>query len=150
MKRFLSDERDKVGARKRGGGVAVISLDDTSVEEGYLTEPLPGSSPDQLFDRRWAQMLMDRVLGCLREEYVADGKTALFERIKDLQPGEHGEASYAGIAAQLGLAEGTIKSAVHRLRRRHRELLREEIAQTVSRPEEIDEEIQHFIAVLSR
>jgi len=109
-----------------------------------------GMSPEQIFDRRWAQTVMERALSRLREEYVAGGKEALFEQLKEIQPGEHGESSYAEIGARLGLAEGTVKSAVHRLRRRHRELLREEIAQTVARPEEIDEEIRNLLTVLSR
>ena len=148
VKRFLSDERDKAGAQKRGGGRSFVSLDETSAEERCLNEAVNGLSPDQMFERRWAQTLMERAFGRLHEEYVADGKAELFEQLKDLQPGEHGESSYASIAARLGLAEGTIKSAVHRLRRRHRELLREEIAQTVGSREDIDEEIQHLIGAL--
>jgi RNA polymerase sigma-70 factor (ECF subfamily) len=148
LKHFLSDERDKAGAQKRGGGKTLVSLDDTSAEERYLGETANGLSPDQIFDRRWAEIIIDRTLTRLREEYVASGKSALFEQLKDIQPGEHGESSYAEIGARLGLAEGTIKSAVHRLRRRHREILREEIAQTVARPKEIDEEIRNLLAVL--
>ncbi len=150
VKRFLSDERDKAGAQKRGGGKSFISLDDTSAEETYLNEPRNDLSPDQIFDRRWAQTVMERALTRLREEYVAGGKEALFEQLKDIQPGEHGESSYAAIGARLGLAEGTVKSAVHRLRQRHRELLRKEIARTVARPEEIDDEIRNLLVVLSR
>jgi RNA polymerase sigma-70 factor (ECF subfamily) len=150
VKRFLSDERDKAGAQKRGGGKTFFSLDETLAEEGYLSASVNGFSPDQIFDRRWAQTVMERGLSRLREEYVAGGKEALFEQLKDIQPGEHGESSYADIGARLGLAEGTVKSAVHRLRLRHREVLREEIAQTVARPEEIDEEIRNLLTVLSQ
>jgi RNA polymerase sigma-70 factor (ECF subfamily) len=150
VKRFLSDERDKAGAQKRGGDKTFVSLDETSAEESYLSEAVSGLTPDQSFERRWAQTVMDQALGRLRAEYVASGKGALFEQLKDIQPGEHGESSYAEIGVRLGLAEGTIKSAVHRLRRRHRELLREEIAQTVARTEEIDEEIRNLLTVLSR
>jgi RNA polymerase sigma-70 factor (ECF subfamily) len=150
VKRFLSDERDRAGAQKRGGRETFVSLDETSAEERYLDESVKGLSPDQIFERRWAQTLMDRALTRLREEYVAEGKAGLFDQLKEIQPGEHGESSYAEIGARLGLAEGTVKSAVHRLRRRHRELLREEIAQTVARPEEIDEEIRNLLTVLGR
>ena len=150
LKHFLSDERDKAGARKRGGRESFVSLDETSAEERFLDARANELSPDQIFELRWAQTVMERALGRLREEYVSRGKAALFEQLKDLQPGEHGEASYTQIATRLGLAEGTIKSAVHRLRRRHREILREEIAQTVARPEEIDEEIRNLLIVLSR
>jgi RNA polymerase sigma factor (sigma-70 family) len=150
LKHFLSDERDKAGAQKRGGGKTLLSLDDTLAEERYLSAPAKGLSPDQLFDRRWAETVMERALSRLREEYEARGKTALFEQLKEIQPGEHGQASYAEIGARLGLAEGTIASAVHRLRQRHREILRDEIARTVARPEEIDEEIRSLLAILSR
>ncbi len=150
LKHFLSDERDKAGAQKRGGGKIFVSLDETSAEERYLNAPVNGLSPDQIFDRRWAQTVMERALSRLREEYVVGGKAELFEQLKDVQPGEHGESSYAEIGARLGLARGTIASAVHRLRKRHREILREEIAQTVARPEEIDGEIRNLLAVLTR
>ena len=150
LKHFLSDERDKAGAQKRGGGKTLVSLNDTLAEERYLDEPANGLTPDQIFDRRWAQTVMERALGRLREEYEARGKAALFEQLKDIQPGEHGESSYAEIGARLGLAEGTIASALHRLRQRHREILREEIGQTVAGPEEIDEEIRNLLAILSQ
>jgi len=150
MKHFLSDERDKASAQKRGGGMTFVSLDETSAEERYLDASSNGLSPDQIYDRRWAQMVMERALKRLREEYIAGGKAALFEQLKDIQPGEHGITSYAEMGAQLGLAKGTIASAVHRLRKRHREILREAIAQTVARPEEIDEEIRNLLGVLSQ
>ena len=150
VKHFLADERDRVNAQKRGGGKTFVSLDDTMAEERHLRGANNALSPDQIFERRWAQTVMERALNRLRGEYVAGGREALFEQLKDIQPGEHGESSYAEIGARLGLAEGTVKSAVHRLRRRHRELLREEIAQTVARPEEIDEEIRNLLTVLSR
>ena len=150
VKHFLSDERDKAGAQKRGGGKTFVSLDETSAEERCLDAPVQGLSPDQIYDRRWAQTVMERALSRLREEHVAGGKAALFEQLKDIQPGEHGAASYAEIGARLGLAEGTIASTVHRLRKRHREIVREEIAHTVARPEEIDEEIRNLLAVLTQ
>jgi RNA polymerase sigma factor (sigma-70 family) len=150
LKHFLADERDKADAQKRGGGKTLVSLNDTLAEERYLDEPSSGLSPDQVFERRWAQTVMERALGRLREEYEAGGKAALFEQLKEIQPGEHGEASYAEIGARLGLAEGTIASAVHRLRRRHCDLLREEIAQTVAGPEEVEAEMRNLLAILSR
>ena len=113
-------------------------------------EPRNELSPDQIFERRWAQTVFDRALRRLQEDYVADGRADLFHELKDLQPGEHGERSYADIAAKLGLAEGTIKSAMHRLRKHHRELLREEISQTVAIPEEVEGEIRNLLVILSR
>ena len=150
LKHFLSDERVRANAQKRGGGQPLISLDACEAEERDALGPVDGLSPDQLYDRRWARAVMDEAARRLREEYVAGGKAALFEQLKDIQPGEHGESSYAEIGARLGLARGTIASAVHRLRKRHREIVREEIAHTVARPEEIDEEIQNLLAVLSQ
>jgi len=149
LKHFLSDERDKAGAQKRGGGKTFVSLDETSMEDRYLDASSNGLSPEQTYDRRWAQTVMERALNRLRQEYVAGGKAPLFEELKDIQPSEHGESSHAEIGARLGMARGTIASAVHRLRKRHRELVREEIAQTVARPEEIDEEIRNLLAVLT-
>jgi RNA polymerase sigma-70 factor (ECF subfamily) len=149
LKHFLSDERDRAGAQKRGGGKTIVSLDDSSAEACYLTEAADPMSPDQLFERRWAQTLLEQALHRLRQEYVDGGKLALFEQLKDLQPGEHGTLSYVELGEQLGMSEAAIKSAAHRLRRRHCELLREEIAHTVARPEEIDEEIRYLLTVLS-
>ncbi len=149
LKHFLSDERDRANAQKRGGGKTLISLDAETEERDALAS-VDGLSPDELYDRRWARAVMDEAARHLREEYAANGKSMLFDALKDIQPGERGESSYADIGAQLGLAEGTIASAVHRIRKRHREIVREEIANTVSRPEEIDAEIRNLLAILSR
>jgi RNA polymerase sigma-70 factor (ECF subfamily) len=151
LKHFLSDERDKASAQKRGGGKTFVSLDDTSVEERWISEPATagGLSPDQLFGRRWAETILEQAAERLRSEYAADGKTALFEGLKDFQPGVHGPVSYQQAGAGLGMTESAIKSSMHRMRRRHREILREEIAHTVSRPEEVDEEIRYLLTILS-
>lgn len=150
LKHFLADERDRAGAKKRGGGSRLISLDELTSEERSLMEPREALTPDQIFERRWAQAVIDRALIRLREEYAQQGREELFEQLKDIQPGQHGEVSYAELASRMNVAEGTIKSAVHRLRRRHREILREEIAQTVSSSEEIEDEIRNLLAVLSK
>jgi RNA polymerase sigma-70 factor (ECF subfamily) len=149
VKHFLSDERERASAQKRGGGQALLSLDDTEGEDYYLAEAANQVSPDQLFERRWALTVLDQALRRLSNEYHAGGKGSLFERLKDVQPGEHGPVSYAQLGSELGMTEVAIKSAVHRLRRRHREILREEIAHTVTRPEEVDDEIRHLIALVS-
>ena len=150
VKHFLSDERDKAEAQKRGGGKTFVSLDETYAEENQLLEGADQLNPDQHFERRWAETLLQAALQRLQEEYVAGGKAALFDRLKDLQPGERGALSYAQVAEELGMSEAAIKSAAHRLRQRHRELVRQEIAQTVTDPGEIDEEIRYLLAVLSR
>jgi RNA polymerase sigma-70 factor (ECF subfamily) len=149
VKHFLSDERERASAQKRGGGRALLSLDDTDGEDLYVAETANQVGPDQLFERRWALTVLDQALRRLSEEYVAAGKGILFEKLKDVQPGEHGRVSYAQLGTDLGMTEIAIKSAVHRLRRRHREILREEIAHTVTRPEEVDDEIRHLIALVS-
>jgi len=149
VKHFLSDERERASAQKRGGGSSVLSLDDTSGEDLYLAETANQVSLEQLFERRWAQTVLDRALRRLSEEYYASGKGTLLEKLKDVQPGEHGALSYAQLGAEMGMTEVAIKSAVHRFRRRHREILREEIAQTVTRPEDVDAEIRYLITVVS-
>jgi RNA polymerase sigma factor (sigma-70 family) len=149
LKNFLSEQRRKVGAQKRGGGCAFISLNERG-EDGYLLEPVDELTPDQVFERRWAQAVMQRALDGLREEFVARDQGALFELLQDYQPREPGGRSYAQLGKELGMTEAAVKSAVQRMRQRHRELLREEIAQTVTRPEEIEEELRHFRTVLGR
>jgi RNA polymerase sigma factor (sigma-70 family) len=148
LKHFLSDQRDKVRAQKRGGGHIPISLDslDTAAREAF--EPADKWTPDQAFERQWARTILQRALDRLREEYAANDRLELFEQLKEIQPGPGGSASYAEIGQRLGLAEGSVKSAVHRLRQRHRQLLREEISQTLTRPEEIAEEVRHLMAVV--
>jgi RNA polymerase sigma-70 factor (ECF subfamily) len=148
VKHFLSDERDKESALKRGGGQAALSLDDPEGEEMYLAQTAERLSPDQLFERRWAQAVLDQAVRRLRDEYYAADKDALFEKLKDIQPGEHGPLSYRELGAEIGMTEVAIKSAVHRLRKRHREILREEIAHTVMRPEDVDAEIRYLITLL--
>ena len=150
LKHFLSEQRRKAGAQKRGGGQVFVSLDATAGEDGYLLEPVDELTPDQVFERRWAQSVLQTALDRLREEYVARGQIVLFERLQDYQPREPGGQSYAQMGRELGMTEAAVKSAVQRMRQRHRELLREEIAHTVTRPEEIEEEIRHFRALLAQ
>jgi RNA polymerase sigma factor (sigma-70 family) len=148
VKHFLSDERDRASAQKRGGGQALFSLTDTNGEDQFEAESATQLSPDQLFERKWAQTVLEQALQRLAEEYTASGKSAVYDKLKDIQPGEHGPLSYAEIGAELGMSETAVKSAVHRLRRRHREILREEIAHTVTRPEDVDDEIRYLITLL--
>jgi len=150
LRHFLSDQRDLARAQKRGGGKELISLDQMADEEKSWAEPVDRLTPEQVFERRWAQALMERAVDRLRGEYADRGKMALYEVLKDVQPGEHGAQTYEDIGGRFGMSEQAVKNAVHRLRRRHREILREEIAQTVTQPSEIEEEIQHLMAVLAR
>ncbi|MEO6034733.1 MAG: sigma-70 family RNA polymerase sigma factor [Verrucomicrobiota bacterium] len=150
LKNFLSEQRRKVGAQKRGGGYVFISLNGPGGEDGYLLEPVDELTPDQVFERRWAQTVLQTALDRLRQEFVARDQGALFERLQDYQPREPGGRSYAQLGEELAMTEAAVKSAVQRMRQRHRELLREEVAHTVTRPEEIEEELRHFRAVLGR
>ena len=126
-----------------------VSLNEPAGEDGYLLEPVDELTPDQVFERRWAQTIVQAALDRLREEYIARGQTALFELLQDYQPGEPDGRSYVQMGADLGMTEAAVKSAVQRMRQRHRELLREEIAHTVTRPEEIEDELRHFRALLA-
>jgi RNA polymerase sigma factor (sigma-70 family) len=150
LKNFLSEQRRKATAQKRGGNKVIVPLNEPAGEEGYLLEPVDELTPDQVFERRWAQTVLQTALDRLREEYAARGQTALFEQLQDYQPRETGGRSYAQLGEELGLTEAAIKSAVQRMRQRHRELLREEIAQTVTQPEEIEEELRYFRTLLGR
>ena len=150
LKNFLSEQRRKDGAQKRGGGCVFVSLDEPAGEDGYLLEPVDELTPDQVFERRWAQTVLQKALDRLHEEYAARDHASLFELLQDYQPREPGGRSYAQLGDELGMSEAAVKSAVQRMRQRHRELLREEIAHTVTRPEEIEEELRHFRALLGR
>jgi RNA polymerase sigma factor (sigma-70 family) len=149
LKHFLSDERDRAGAKKRGGGRNFISLDELKTGESDAFEPRDALTADQVYERRWAQTVMERAVARLRQEYVTAGQGALYDQLRELQPGERRERRYAEIGERLGMSESAIKSAMHRLRLRHRNILRNEIGHTVSTREEVDAEIRHLIQVLS-
>lgn len=149
LKRFLANEWDKARAQKRGGQHAVLSLDSLTAEERYALEPADHLTPDKLFDRRWAMTVLENVLKRLREEQAQAGRLGAFEHLKEcLTSGGRG-TPYAELAARLGTSEGAVKVSVHRLRRRYRALLEEEIANTVSSPAEVEEERRHLLLALS-
>ena len=151
LKHFLSDERDKARALKRGGGQAPIFLDALAEEERYRVEPADSSTPEHLFDRRWAQAVLEQALRRLREEYTAAGKAAQFDALHHLHPGrDESAASHAELGTRLGLSVSAVTSAIFRLRRRHSELLREEVALTVASLEDVDEEIRYLIEIMAR
>jgi len=116
--------------------------------EYRILEPAHDVTPERLFERQWALALLERVLATLREECLRTGKGALFDMLKVMLQGEAGESSYQELAAGLGCSPGALKVAAHRLRRRYRELLREEIAQTVESPEDIDDELRNLLVAL--
>jgi RNA polymerase sigma-70 factor (ECF subfamily) len=150
MKRFLSDEWDKARAQKRGGGVPTLPLQFDTAETRYGHEPTDSVTPEQSFERRWVLTLLDEVLKRLQLEYQQEEKADLFAQLNPCLIGDRTSQPYAELAKKLGVTEGTVKAWAHRLRQRYRQLLREEIAQTVSNPGEVDEELRHLFAVLAR
>jgi RNA polymerase sigma factor (sigma-70 family) len=149
LKHFLANEWDRERALKRGGGRKLIALDDDSAEGRYKLEPKDDLSADRIYERRWALTLLDKVLGNLRAEYENAGKAEVFEILKEYLSARRTSVSYAHAAQKLGMNEGAVKVAVHRLRKRYRELLRAEIAHTVATASEIEAEIRYLFAVLS-
>jgi RNA polymerase sigma-70 factor (ECF subfamily) len=148
FKHFLSKERERANARKRGGGRLPVSLDFQAGERRYQLEPVDHATPEMAFERRWALTVLEQTLARLRQELTRAGKENLFERLKGVLAGEGLDESYAQIADELGTSEQAVKVAVYRLRRRYQELLRAEIAQTVASPEEIDEELRDLFAAV--
>jgi DNA-directed RNA polymerase specialized sigma24 family protein len=150
FKHFVADERDRARAQKRGGGQRLVSLDDSATEERYRQEPADGMDAEKLFERRWALTLLEQARARLKREYEESGKAQLYERLRAVELKDKEAPSYAEIGAEAGLSESAVKSVVFRMRQRWRELVREEVANTVAKPEEIDEEIRYLISVISR
>jgi RNA polymerase sigma factor (sigma-70 family) len=147
---FLANEWDRAHTVKRGGRHTILPIDGSSGEEQYSLEIQDTETPETIFERQWAMSLLNRVLARLEEEQRAAGKLATFSRVKGLLAGEELDQSYRQIASGLGTTEGAVKVTVHRLRARYRALLRDEIADTVEHPRDIDDEIRHLLTVLSR
>jgi RNA polymerase sigma-70 factor (ECF subfamily) len=145
---FLANQWRKAGAKKRGGRRAMLSLDFQRGEDRYRLEPVDRWTPERIFQRRWALTLMERALDRLRTEYEDQGKAALYESLKPHLGGEGPAAPYAVIAEKLGLSEGAVKTAAHRLRRRCRELLQAEAAQTVASAEDAEVELRELLEAL--
>jgi RNA polymerase sigma factor (sigma-70 family) len=146
LKGFLANEWDRARTRKRGGDRQFISLD---AEQRYATEPSESLSPDKLFERRWALTLLENVLAKLKAEQLAAGRGAVFDALQPVLTSSGRGTPYADLAERLGLTENAVKVAVHRLRQRYRELLEQEIANTVASPDEIAEERRYLLRVLS-
>ncbi|MCW5555485.1 MAG: sigma-70 family RNA polymerase sigma factor [Verrucomicrobiae bacterium] len=145
---FLSDEWDKVRAQKRGAG-NVISLDTKSAETWLSQLPAATLTPDQAFERRWAITLLEQVYQRLEAEHRQQGKGPLFNALRTTLAGPGNSAPYAELALRLGMNEGAVKVAVHRLRQRYRTLLRETIAETVSTPAEVEEELRYLLRIVA-
>ena len=147
LKFFVADEEDRHRARKRGGGM-VVPLEFPSGEERYQREPAHGETPERIFERRWALSMLDRVVERLRNEFVHHGRAEHFERLKMFLLGQS-DAPYAELAREMNTSEGALKVAIHRLRKRYRELFRQEIADTVADPAEVESELRYLAAVLT-
>jgi RNA polymerase sigma-70 factor (ECF subfamily) len=150
LKNFLADERDRANALKRGAGLAPDSLNEPAVPGSVDWEPADDTHAALLYEREWATALLNQVFDRLEGEYLARGRRKVFETLQPLLLDRKGDRPYADLGAALGISDDAVKQEVSRMRARYRELFREEVAHTVTSPIEVDEEIQHMFAVLSR
>jgi len=151
LKNLLINEWKKSNREKRGGGQRIVSLDDTdAAETRFIAEGKSSRTPDCEYDRNWAVAILSRVLERLQGEFLEDGKSKIFEELRTFLVGDENTAPYAEISERLGMSEGNLKVTVHRLRRRYREILREEVSPTVHDAGQIDEEIRALRAALSK
>jgi len=148
LKRFLINEWKEANRQKRGSGQPAISWDEALAESRFAVEPATGQPPDSLYDRGWAATLLDRAVAALRAEFEQAGKLAHFDRLKLYILGEKQSPPYAELAVALGMTEGAVRVALHRLSKRYGELLRAEVAQTVSTPAEVNEELRYLVSVI--
>jgi RNA polymerase sigma-70 factor (ECF subfamily) len=148
LKYFLADERRRTMAIKRGKGQRLIPLDELRSDERVEMEPTDPVTAEQIYERRWASTVLERVLGLLKNEYGVSGNAVLFDSLKQLLPDEPGAPSQANVAAQLGMTENAVRQAFYRFRQRYQSILREEIAQTVATPADVEDELRHLIAVI--
>jgi RNA polymerase sigma-70 factor (ECF subfamily) len=149
LENFLHNEWDRAAAQKRGGGHTLVSWDERDAEGRYVNEPVDDSTPEKIFEKRWAATLLELVLKKMREEFIVSGKAELLEAIKPHLWSEGPATSYSQLAVHLNMTVVAVKVTVHRLRHRYRDLLRAEIAHTVATPGEVDDEIRHLIKVMS-
>lgn len=149
LQHFLINDWVRSRAQKRGSGQRLVPLDDEIAEGAYQRESLSPLSPERLYDRRWAMTLLEKAMDRLGADCAAAGKQALFEQLKPVLLTEGSAESYRSLAGPLGLSDGAVKVAVHRLRQRFREAVRAEIARTVATPEEVDVELRCLTAAMT-
>ncbi len=147
---FLANEWQRAQAQKRGGGQRLLSLDVEEGEARFALDAPDGETPESIFDKRWAFTLLEHVAERLCDEYAAADKAVLFDQLRSSLQGDRSGPAYATVAAQCRMSEGAVKVAVHRLRQRYGELLRQAIARTVSSPSEVDDELRYLISVVGR
>lgn len=149
VKHFLANEWDYNHRQKRGGACQTISLDSELAESRYARDPAHNVSPDRIFERSWALTLLESVLSRLRQEHAEQGKEGIFEKLKGYLIGEHPGLSYQQVGAELQMSEGAVKVAVYRMRQRYEGLIYDEIAHTVSSPDDVQDEIRRLLDALS-
>jgi RNA polymerase sigma-70 factor (ECF subfamily) len=150
VKNFLSNERDKVLAKRRGGGYQIVPLQSQDAETRYSLEPVDSASPDVVFERQWVFELLQQTIDMLRLEYVQANRLDWFEEMQGFLPGGQETVTRAEIAQKWGLSANAVDVAIHRLRQRFGALLRQGVAETVSSDSEVEEEIRHLMSVLSK
>jgi RNA polymerase sigma factor (sigma-70 family) len=148
LKNFLAKAHRRAMTVKRGEGRALVPLDELLARERADLEPADTLTADRIFERRWALTLLEQVLTRLESEYRSAGNAKLFDCLKEFLSDEPGRRSQAEVAAELGMTENAVKQAFHRMRQRYRQLLHDEIAQTVAVPGDVEDELRHFISVL--
>jgi RNA polymerase sigma factor (sigma-70 family) len=146
LKRFMANEWDRQHAQKRGAFTPAISIDSQTAEERFASETAHTLPPDRLFDRHWALALLEQTMAQLRDEYVASGRAALFEHLQKCLTQDEGSLPYTAIASRLNSTEAAVKMAMSRLRARYREVLRAQIAQTVTSETEVEDEVRHLFS----
>ncbi|MFN7994215.1 MAG: sigma-70 family RNA polymerase sigma factor [Bryobacteraceae bacterium] len=149
VRHFLSNQRDRARAQKRGGGRPTLLLDSSAVAAGQPVEAVEHLTPERVFEKQWVLVLLERALNAVRLEFDAGGKSQQFEALRPYLTGDFSSGHYKDLGAKLGMSEGGVKSAVHRLRRRFGNSLRAEIAHTVADPTDIEDELRYLFMVLS-
>jgi RNA polymerase sigma-70 factor (ECF subfamily) len=149
LQSYLANEWDRKNAQKRGGGAQIISIDAQSADERYQLEPVTELTPERIFEKQWLEALLESVLHRLREEFIAAERAGQFDLLKIYLVDERGAVPFSEMAAKLGVTESALKGVVRRMRQRYRDLFREEIAQTVLNPREVDAELQHLIGLIA-
>ena len=150
VKHFLANQRDRAKTQKRGGGLRPLRLDLEAGESRLGLQPVDDVTPERLFQRQWVLTLLDLVMHKLETEYRLSGRAEQFERLKGALAGDRDRLPYAALGAELGMSEEAARQAASRLRKRYRELLREEVSQTLAEPGDIDDEIRSLFEVLGR
>lgn len=148
LRNFLSHEREKERALMRGGGLHFLSLDTEAAEKRYACEPTEKLDPEQIYERRWALTILEKTMDQLAEEIARTSDPTRFDHLKSFLTGEEPQKEYRIVGRELGMTEQAVRSAIYRLRRRFGAMLRQEIAETVADPKDVDDELRHLLAVI--